>query len=140
MVTKTSPTLMNKKEDLERLSPQQSGAWQWGKGIHRYSGILVIKGQNLVFQGMDVRERSDIEETIPLSAIAEISLGSDGQFKGTHNCSVVVDEPKPLVIRYRRNGGIETDYFITNFPGLSSRGDGNQYWYEILKAAIDRTN
>jgi hypothetical protein len=139
MASKFSPVLMSKEADLERLRTRQSGAWQWSKGIHRYAGVLTIKGQSLVFRGMDVRETRDVQETIPLNKIDAISLGLDEQFDGGHNNSFVAGELKPLVIRYQQDGREETDYFVTNFPGLSSRVDGNQYWYETLKGRIDHS-
>ena len=140
MSTKISPALVSKRDDLKKLRSQQFGVWQWGKDLHRYAVILVIKGQNLVFQGMDVRELRDVEETIPFDKITGISLGLDEQSKGNNQGSFMQNETKPLVVRYKQNGDEETDYFVTNFPGLSSRVDGNHYWYETLKAAIDHTN
>ena len=147
MATKLSPALMSEEDDLERLRAQQFAVWRWIKvhispppPVHRYAGILTIKGQSLVFRGIDVRERKDFEKMIPLNKIAEVSLGLDERSKGNHNGSFVAGEPKSLVIRYRQNGREDTNYFITNFPGLSRRVDGNQYWYETLKAAINHTS
>ena len=139
MASNISPVLMSKEDDLERLRAQRSGVWRRAKAVHPYAGILTIKGQSLVFRGIDVRERKDFEKMIPLNKIAEISLGLVERSIGNHNGSFVVGEPKPLVIRYQQNGREETDYFITNFPGLSRRVDGNQYWYETLKAKMDYT-
>ncbi len=144
MITKVSPALMSEEDDLQRLRVQQFAGWRWIKAhisppppVHRYAGLLTIKGQSLVFRGIDVRERKDFEKMIPLNKITEVSLGLDERSKGNHNGSFVGGEPKPLVIRYRQNDREETDYFITNFPGLSRRVDGNQYWYETLRDQID---
>lgn len=149
MATKLSPALMSEEDDLERLYTQVSRVRRWIKlpvapaaPIHRYAGILTIQGQSLVFRGTDLSERKDYQKIIPLYTISQISLGLDERVGGSHKGSFVPGEPKPLIVRYRKNGNEQTSYFITNFPGFSRRVDGNKYWYETLwhrtvKAKID---
>ena len=146
MDTGLSPALMSEEDDLERLRARRSGTQWWARlqgspraPVHRYAGILTIRDHSLVFRGMDLRERKDFEERIPLGEIHDVSLGLDALHDGEHNRSFTSGEPEPLVVRYRQNGRLETNYFVTNFPGLSRRLDGNRYWYERLRAELDRS-
>ena len=146
METRLSPALMSEEDDLERLRARRSGTQWWARlhgspqaPVHRYAGILTIRDHSLVFRGMDLRERKDFEEEIPLGEISDVSLGLDNLHDIGQDRSFASGEPEPLVVRHRHNGRTETNYFVTNFPGLSRRLDGNRYWYERLRAEMIRS-
>jgi len=91
---------------------------------------------------MDLRERTDYRKTIPLHTISRVSVGLNGRPEVSPDGAFVAGEPRPLVVSYRQNGHEHTSYFITNFPGLSRRVDGNRHWQDVLRreAATARIN
>ncbi len=63
MLSKISPALMIKKDDMEQLLPEWSDTPQWVRAHvstkyppHRYEGDLSIVGECLVFRGRDIKE------------------------------------------------------------------------------------
>ncbi len=88
MITKISPALMIKKEDIGELLLEWSSVPQWVKAhtstklpLHRYEGELAIEGQRLAFRGRDIKEGKDFEELIPLDKITKVSLEFDEHLK-----------------------------------------------------------
>lgn len=149
MTAGLSPALMSEEDDLERLPAPTSGVFRWLRTpaaphapVHRYAGILTVTDTSLVFRGMDLRERTDYRKTIPLHTISRVSVGLNGRPEVSPDGAFVAGEPRPLVVSYRQNGHEHTSYFITNFPGLSRRVDGNRHWQDVLrrKAATARIN
>ncbi len=69
MISKSSPALMIKKDDIGQILLEWSNVPQWVKAhistgypLHRYEGDLVIEGGYLVFRGRDIKEGKDYEE------------------------------------------------------------------------------
>ncbi len=143
-----SPALMSEEDDLERLRPP-TRVFRWLRThaaphapVHRYAGILTVTDTSLIFRGMDLRERTDYRKTIPLHTISRVSVGLNERPEVSHDGAFVAGEPRPLVVSYQQNGHEHTSYFVTNFPGLSRRVDGNRHWQDVLrrKAATARIN
>ncbi len=135
-----SPALMSEEDDLERLPAPTSGVFRWLRThaaphapVHRYAGIMTVTDTSLIFRGTDLKEHWDYRKTIPLHTISRVSVGLNGHPELSHDGAFVAGEPRPLVVSYRQNGHEHTSYFITNFPGLSRRVDGNRHWQDVLR-------
>lgn len=148
MISKISPALMIKKDDIEQLLLEWSNVSQWVKThvslrypIHRYEGDLAIEDQCLVFRGHDVKEGKDFEELIPLNEITGVSLGFDEHLKDSINPSFGIGGPLPFIVRYQSEGREQTAYFntyLSHYP-IHIR-NGNRVWYETLEAVTNHTS
>jgi hypothetical protein len=144
MTATLSPALMSEEDDLRRLPAQESRIMGWLRAhvdaapppVHRYAGVLTIQDGSLTFRGIDLLEERDCQRIMPLHAITEVRLGLAHELKGNHRGSFVDGEPRPLVVRHLQDGQEVTSYFVTNFPGLSRRVDGNRHWRDVLLQQI----
>jgi len=138
---------MSEDDDLRRPAARERRFLRWimmhpggpPSPVHRYAGVLTIRDGNLVFRGTDLLQGTDCRRTIPLRAITGVGLGLEGQTSRNRRGSFVDGEPMPLVVRHRHDGEETTCYFITNFPGLSRRVDGNRHWRDMLLREMART-
>ena len=147
MISRISPAMMIKQEDIDQLLLEWSSVPQWVKAHisikcppHRYEGDLAIEGEHLVFRGRDIKEGKDFEEVIPLDSIIGVFFDFDKHLKGSIDPSFGIGGPVPFVVRYQTKGREQTAYFnttLTNYPGqVASR---NREWYETLENIVNNT-
>ncbi len=148
MISKISPALMIKKDDIEQLLLEWSSVPQWVRAhvstrypTHRYEGDLAIEVECLVFRGRDVKEGKDLQEIIPLDSIIEVFLDCDEHLKGSIDPSFGIGGPVPFIIRYQSEGGEQVAYFNTYLNHYPIHIiNGNRKWYETLKDITSHTS
>ena len=147
MISKTSPALVIKKEDIEQLLLEWSKVPQWVKAhistrypAHRYEGELTIEGLCLAFRGRDIKEGEYFEEVIPFDSIIEAFLDCDEHLKSSLDSSFGMGGPVPFIVCYQGGGREQTAYFNTfrsHYP--INIANSNLEWYEMLKDMINHT-
>ncbi len=147
MLSKISPALMIKKEDMEQLLSEWSVIPGWIKAHvstkyppHRYKGDLAIEGRHLVFRGRDIKEGKDFEEVIPLYCIIEVRFGFDERLESNLDPFFGIGGPVPFIVHYKTKGREQTAYFNTYLSHYPIHIlNSNRKWYETLKDITSHT-
>lgn len=146
MISKISPALMIKEDDIEQLLSEWFNVPQWVKAHistryppHRYEGDLATEGDYLVFQGRDIKKGKDYEELIPLDSIVDVFFDFDKHLKGSIDPSFGIGGPVPFVVRYQSKDREQTAYFNTYLSHCPIQIiNGNRKWYEMLDEIVTR--
>jgi len=147
MISKSSPALMIKQDDVEQLLVEWANVPEWIRSHistrrppHRYEGDLAIENDYLVFRGRDIKEGKDFEEVIPLDSVIDVFFDFDEHLKLSTDPSFGIGGPVPLAVRYQSHSGEQTAYFntcVSYYPFHIV--NVNEEWYETLKYIIDHT-
>ena len=146
MVKNRTNVVMITEEEIEQLLTEWNNVPAWIKAhvspkcpAHRYEGELLIDGENLVFNGRDIKEGQDFKLEMPVGDITDINIGFSKFLKASIDPAFGMGGPVPFVVRYQNNGRSGTVYFNTtsdNYP--PHQHINNRRWYETLGEIVTK--
>ena len=147
MVNNRSNVLMITEEDIEQLLSEWANVPAWVKAhviakcpAHRYEGELLIDGENLLFDGRDIKEGRVFGLKIPLDNITDVNVGFSEDLKASSDPAFGIGGPVPFVVRYQNNGKSQTAYFNTSDDNYPPHINVNNIkWYEMLDEIVAKS-
>ena len=137
------------RDDLSDLLSSWFGIRQWFFGhtsfmkpIHRYRGEIVWVNDSLVFQGWDLKERTDYQEIVRLSDITQVSIDFDRHFRQSMDRQLGIAGFRPLSVCYRVDDGDQIAYIFARFGYLwwgARTARDNQDWHDFLLNRLEET-
>jgi hypothetical protein len=126
-------SLLAFKEDIEHrgLLDWLEAHTSFMRPLHRYSGILELNHENLLFSGTDEKTGTAYDLAIKIAEITGIHLGYDHTFMRIEDRSLGIFHFVPLRIDFVMKGKAESIYVFANYSSLIRHSDNQKLFDEL---------